>query len=654
MFSKPVLALSLGVVLLTISASGQQPSPAQHFYDSIRNNDLTTLRLLVAEHGTEVSGEGGMTPIVVAALFGSDDAMRLLIENGADVTKPKADGLTALHAVWRSQAMVRLLLDHGAKVNARSDIGSTPLLVAAYANGTAPVVAELLARGADPNIAENRGVTPLIAAAGVGNSAAAKLLLEHGADPNAYAEGTGQKTATALMGAAHNGDLSLVRLLLARSVDVNRVSPDNDGIVKNGPVAFGRITALHVAVLSGSTEVTELLLKAGAKADAKDARNLTPLDWAVASDHPDPAMLRLLLRKGSAATPVVESARDWARKFNDPATLSAFHTRVVRLAATTSTLRTPTDLTVRQAIERSVPLLHTASNRVLTDGGCTACHAQPISAIAADLAYRHGIHVEPPATEQSQVVAGLNGGLGPLLQGRESGGLPDTHLYSTFMMAETHMAPTFGTDGFVGYLAGKQREAGNWHGIGTRAPIQDGDVSRTALAIRVLGAYAPPARRDEFSARIARAASWLAAQTPESTEQRVMQIMGLYWAKGDQARQQRRIQQLIALQRTDDGWAQTPHLESDAYATGQVLYALRSVGVVSTTPALTRGIDFLLRTQARDGSWFVKSRAMKIQPYFESGFPYGHDQWISQSGTAWAVMGLSLTMDDTAQRTAAR
>ena len=34
---------------------------------------------------------------------------------------------------------------------------------------------------------------------------------------------------------------------------------------------------------------------------------------------------------------------------------------------------------------------------------------------------------------------------------------------------------------------------------------------------------------------------------------------------------------------------------------------------------------------------------MKIQPYFESGFPYGHDQWISQAATAWATIGLALS-----------
>ena len=61
---------------------------------------------------------------------------------------------------------------------------------------------------------------------------------------------------------------------------------------------------------------------------------------------------------------------------------------------------------------------------------------------------------------------------------------------------------------------------------------------------------------------------------------------------------------------------------------------------------IQRGAAFLLRTQNKDGSWYAKSRAMKIQPYFESGFPYGHDQWISQTATSWATIGLSLTAQE--------
>jgi hypothetical protein len=46
---------------------------------------------------------------------------------------------------------------------------------------------------------------------------------------------------------------------------------------------------------------------------------------------------------------------------------------------------------------------------------------------------------------------------------------------------------------------------------------------------------------------------------------------------------------------------------------------------------------------------------MKIQPYFESGFPYAHDQWISQAATAWATIGLTMTaLDQPATLTAER
>jgi len=83
-------------------------------------------------------------------------------------------------------------------------------------------------------------------------------------------------------------------------------------------------------------------------------------------------------------------------------------------------------------------------------------------------------------------------------------------------------------------------------------------------------------------------------------------------------------------------------MESDAYATGQALVALRESGVLPPAdPAIRRGVEYLLRTQFADGSWFVKSRAVPIQVYFESGFPHGADQWISAAATAWAVSALA-------------
>jgi hypothetical protein len=98
---------------------------------------------------------------------------------------------------------------------------------------------------------------------------------------------------------------------------------------------------------------------------------------------------------------------------------------------------------------------------------------------------------------------------------------------------------------------------------------------------------------------------------------------------------------LLGEQRADGGWGQLSSLASDAYATGQALVALNESGNVAVTDsAYKRGVEYLLSTQLEDGSWCVRSRAIPFQPYFESGFPHGPDQWISAAATNWATMAL--------------
>jgi ankyrin repeat protein len=597
----------------------------------------------------------GLTPLLRAAAFGSVEELQKLATPAADLTAATPGGLTALHLAAGDSRKIRLLLDRGADVHARSTVGRTPLLAAAAANGTVETVRLLLAKGADANAADNTGVTPILAAASVDDGAVVKLLLEHGA--NVAVRANVPQSSTPLMAAAYNGNVELVRLFLSRDREVNVFSGDSGAKVKQGVVQFSRVTALHMAAVGGRPEAVDLILRAGADVNARDIRGMTPLMWAVATDRPQPAIVRLLIEHGAdplVRSSVGESAVDWARKFNHPAILAVMKlppapsgveaqdlTAAVPAAAE-SVLPTP-----RAAVERAVPVLSRASASVLTDGGCVACHAQPVTVMAADIAAARKWTVQPAATH----LAVSHGSLTPmtegLLQGREAGGNPDTQLYIGMMAAGVKAPASPGLEAVAYYLAAKQRTAGNWHGIGaTRAPMQDGDVSRTAMAIRTLAAYAPAGRREEFTDRIARAATWLSVQTPLSTEDRVMQLLGLHWAGVSDQVVAARQRELMALQRADGGWGQTPFLASDAYATGQAIYVLRELGIAATDPALQRGTAFLLRTQADDGTWFVKSRAMKIQPYFESGFPYGHDQWISQTGTAWAVMALSAAAGD--------
>jgi N-acyl-D-amino-acid deacylase len=95
------------------------------------------------------------------------------------------------------------------------------------------------------------------------------------------------------------------------------------------------------------------------------------------------------------------------------------------------------------------------------------------------------------------------------------------------------------------------------------------------------------------------------------------------------------------LQRADGGWGQIPPLSSDAYATGQALVALRESAIAAPGDApYRRGVRYLLDTQMEDGSWLVRTRSPSFQPYFDSDFPYGFDQFISAAASNWAVMAL--------------
>ena len=88
---------------------------------------------------------------------------------------------------------------------------------------------------------------------------------------------------------------------------------------------------------------------------------------------------------------------------------------------------------------------------------------------------------------------------------------------------------------------------------------------------------------------------------------------------------------------------------------GETLYALHVSGSVPTgDPAYQKGVRWLLRNQLADGSWFVPTRAIPVQPHtFESGFPHGWNQFVSDGASSWASMALLFTLPDVAPAKAA-
>ena len=175
-----------------------------------------------------------------------------------------------------------------------------------------------------------------------------------------------------------------------------------------------------------------------------------------------------------------------------------------------------------------------------------------------------------------------------------------------------------------------------------RPPLESSDFQVTAASIRSVRTYGPKSQRADYDKAVERAVRWLETAQPTSTEDHAFKILGLIWGGGSQAAIQTTARALLARQRADGGWGQLAALASDAYATGQALVALRDSRTLAVdAPAYQRGVQFLLNSQFEDGSWYVRTRALPIQPYFDSDFPYGPDQFISAAATNWAAMALA-------------
>jgi ankyrin repeat protein len=615
-------------------------------YTAIRANDLRQLMaLLDAGTGPNVQGPEGITPLMAAAVVGSVDAMKVLIDRRADVNAQNAVGSTALMWSVTDAKKARLLLDHGANVNLVARSGRTALIVAAFANPSADVVRMLLGKGANVAVMDQRKFTPMSAATYGNDTGTIRLLLDASADINTPDTFIG---LTPLINAAGNRNLEAVKLLLAKGANVNAVSKtENLPRIQTGIVEFGGFTPLLMAVPFGPPEIVKTLIDAGAKVNVQDYRGFTPLMLAAAADQANPETVKLLLARSADPQPksrAGETASDWAAKFNDAAVIRALGGTPKVAPANALPAKVLPD--VRTAVQRSVTLLERATSQFARTAACVACHEQPAASIAVGAARAKGITIDENAAGErwTQMSSPLNA---TQLEGAAPLGGADNNLFVAEALLRTGYLPDRRTDVLVANVAAYQTGDGGWHLPGyARAPLQENDFSRTAMAIRTLKHYGTPGRAAEMKQRIERAKQWLLRTTPVTTEDYAMRLSGVAAAGASASDLRKLAQPLLAKQRPDGGFAQRDSLASDAYATGMTLWALANAGVVKPGDEVyQKGVKFLLSTQAADGSWHVPSRATKFQIYFESGFPYGHDQWISTMGTGWAASALSLAID---------
>ncbi|XP_030643274.1 fibronectin type 3 and ankyrin repeat domains protein 1-like [Chanos chanos] len=205
--------------VLCVSTAREQPS-GRNLHQVVSSNDEKELIKILQSGTVNVNGMGSIknTPLMVAAQNGFSRLVCVLLEHGADVKMRDSDGKDSLMlaccaghldvvktllksgASWRSRdaggctplhwaaegghvSIVEYLIQDGCEVNVRDWLcRRTPLMRVAEVSGNTAVASLLIHAGADVNIGDQNGKTPLMAAVVMNHEALVKLLLDSGAD----------------------------------------------------------------------------------------------------------------------------------------------------------------------------------------------------------------------------------------------------------------------------------------------------------------------------------------------------------------------------------------------------------------------------------------------------------------------------------------
>jgi ankyrin repeat protein len=310
----------LDEAILYLARTGLSASSTLNF-----GSNLETILSVLIERGANVNkkDENGEIPLIVALTTGkSQTAIDLFLKFGAN---PKAldrhgNNVLMIHA-GRSidDKEIKTWLSLGLDINAQDKSGKTALLLAA-ARRNYRLVKDLLGNGADVNIADNEGVTPLMCLLGSNVSPEPNifptllLFLDKGVDLNAQCK---YKKQTALMKLLYVFDrkpafgLKTLDLLLQKNPDLELKDYE------------GKSALLYVLKMNNSDErkikIIDVLLNKGAKIDDKNAKGEGLLTVAILSACGDgeevaaKKLVSLLLEKG--AKDKDKQAWNWAMTY---------------------------------------------------------------------------------------------------------------------------------------------------------------------------------------------------------------------------------------------------------------------------------------------------------------------------------------------------
>lgn len=270
--------------VLNVYGADLQPIQTTDINRAICNGDYKTVMALLEDKvNLEIASKSENPPLCAAASMDEEEVVRALLDRGADVNAKNWRGETALHQS-RSRIIAEMLISHGADLNIRNRDLETPLNLLAD-RGPADIISLLVSKGADLETPDRYGKTPLLKASCYYYFA--EPLINAGANVNVREK----DGSTPLYHAALSHDIKLCELLLSKGADVNAKT-------------LKAITALHQAALYQKVELCELLVSKGADVNARDENMLTPLHYAAQSGKNKylkrrDVLMAFLIRSGS-------------------------------------------------------------------------------------------------------------------------------------------------------------------------------------------------------------------------------------------------------------------------------------------------------------------------------------------------------------------
>ncbi|MCB9883930.1 MAG: ankyrin repeat domain-containing protein [Planctomycetes bacterium] len=236
--------------------------------------------LAVAPPPRDAATAPRLPALLAAAAFGTHADLQRLLDGGADPDMAGPGGLTALMLAVHDPQKVTTLLARGARVDARSELQNTALILAGRASPLATTEL-LLASRADANAQDEEGTTALTQAVLTGDIPKVRRLLAAGVSLK-------QRTTEGI-GMIHfpcwSGDTAMLRFLIEAGADPAE--------------SFEGSPLLVLASTDGLAEIVRLLLAAGAPVDAPDEDGLTALAWAARTRWGNAEIAAALLAAGA-------------------------------------------------------------------------------------------------------------------------------------------------------------------------------------------------------------------------------------------------------------------------------------------------------------------------------------------------------------------